>query len=521
MESPTETEALPRKPTQRLERLHVAVRDALRRRVESCARLLDDAGVGARASLGRDTSGVVSQAESGDATCLEKLSDGMAALQLGTGVGVAALQQGHGAVVPAVSTQLASQLKLLYQFEVNRVECLLELLTSSRLVPTTFTADARALMLGVKAGDPACLEALLELGADVNGGDNQLLLKALHRCRYLTTHLPHAVSRNCPDAVSEFETITRILIEKGADVNALGDGGRWTPLLCTVCVKPENMQQKLIAAGANVNQANRFGLTPIMLTIDMYLKQVYPNLEMLVRFHGLVLAGADVNKPDMHGSTPLLLTLLPPEETEDPFWDTDLTHPPVERIEVVMKQLLAVGADVNAANARGVTPLRAALRSGVSVAPLLARGADVNQTVSTRGRCLPPHTLISEALLTGSVANLRLVLRHGARVDVSYVVTLGGRHSLRRSVHLLTLAHVAGQPVQLLMAEGGDTRAALQGVIPTYEEQVATPRSLQAQSRHAIRVAMVTASDVNLFVRVPQLPLPKALKEYVLYGLSV
>lgn len=52
------------------------------------------------------------------------------------------------------------------------------------------------------------------------------------------------------------------LIERGADVNAVNDGG-WTPLHHAIEKGHENVVRMLIGAGANVNVRQNDGWTPL------------------------------------------------------------------------------------------------------------------------------------------------------------------------------------------------------------------------------------------------------------------
>jgi ankyrin repeat protein len=78
--------------------------------------------------------------------------------------------------------------------------------------------------------------------------------------------------------------------------------------------------------------------------------------------------------------------------------------------------LLAAGADVNAANELGVTPLHLACTNGSAAmaARLLGRGARVNETATTTGT-----TALMTCARSGSLEAVRALLAHGAPPDVA------------------------------------------------------------------------------------------------------
>lgn len=110
-----------------------------------------------------------------------------------------------------------------------------------------------------------------------------------------------------------------------------------------------------------------------------------------------------------------------------------------------VKRLVAAGADVNAPDALGSTPLLMAAWSGnTEIASfLVAHGADVN--------ALQPQThstALEYAVLTGRTAMVQLLLQAGARIDTRY----------RDNQTILQIAAAAGNPqiVSLLLAAGMD-----------------------------------------------------------------
>ncbi len=100
----------------------------------------------------------------------------------------------------------------------------------------------------------------------------------------------------------------------------------------------------LIAAGANVNEANADGNTPL------HIAACWKNIDTTA---ALTTAGADVNKTDRYGNTPLYNAA---------YWGN------IDVIQV----LTEAGADVNTTNQYGITPLhKAAIRRNTSVVKAL------------------------------------------------------------------------------------------------------------------------------------------------------
>ena len=174
-----------------------------------------------------------------------------------------------------------------------------------------------------------------------------------------------------------------IAAKLGADVNAKDKLGR-TPLHQAARKGRKEITELLIAEGADVNAKHEEGWTPL------HLAAVYGNKEIVEL---LIAKGADVNAKDEDGRTPLdwaiggnhketadLLrkhggkTAKPSISIHDAALDGN--------IEAV-KEHLAAGADVNAKNRSGWTPLHQAAWRGRNeiVELLIAEGADVNAKI--------------------------------------------------------------------------------------------------------------------------------------------
>src|SRR5437867_1602232 len=239
--------------------------------------------------------------------------------------------------------------------------------------PTGFTA----LLFAVRAGSIEATKALLDAGADVNDtlSDGQSALVVA-------------------TANAHWE-LADVLLDRGADPNAAGAG--WNALHQTVRsrrpnlgytpgpvatgnVDSINVVKKMVARGININarmtkngmkdgqrnRVNRLGATAFFLaakTTDLEVMKVLAD------------AGADARIPSADGTTPLMVAagLAMWYVGEDAG---SLAGQEDEVLEAV-KMSVAMGNDVNAANAAGETPMHGAAFRGVNavVEFLVEKGA--------------------------------------------------------------------------------------------------------------------------------------------------
>jgi ankyrin repeat protein len=201
--------------------------------------------------------------------------------------------------------------------------------------------------------------------------------------------------------VLQNQLVTDTLLGMGANANA--NDHRGDPLIITaMSVGSGPATMALIKAGANPNARDTTGKS--VLSYAVYLKQ--PEI-----IAALIAKGADVNAPSEAGdggnpASPLFMAIKA----------GDLA---------VVQQLIAAGANVNALDGKGSTPLhRAVLVQPAEyatslVTTLLRAGADANAMRPNGGA--PLHNLIfgADKLAPAAVAQLATLLaQHGADVNL-------------------------------------------------------------------------------------------------------
>ncbi|KAF7502472.1 hypothetical protein GJ744_005687 [Endocarpon pusillum] len=247
------------------------------------------------------------------------------------------------------------------------------------------------------------------------------------------------------------ETVVRLLLTYGADVNAKGQRGG-TALQGAADRGDEAVVRLLLAHGADVNAKDQSGGTALQ-------EAAIGGHKAVVRL--LLAHGADVNTKSERGRTALqgaavrgheavvrlLLAHGADVNAKDQSGGTALQGAAARGDEAVVQLLLAHGVDVNAKSERGVTALQGAADRGdeAVVRLLLAHGVDVNAK-SERG-----GTALQVAADRGHKAVVRLLLAHGADVNAK---GQEGRTALQEAAFRGDKA-----VVQLLLAHGADVNA--------------------------------------------------------------
>ena len=314
-----------------------------------------------------------------------------------------------------------------------------------------------ALIWAAGQGHTRAVQVLAEHGANVNAR-SAVFSKSERGAAFSTvirggfTPLLFAAREGAVDVV-------QVLIERGAELN-LGDPDGVTPLMEAIINAHYDLAAFMIDKGANVNQVDAVGRGPLFAAVDMHTIEWTPNrpapkpsgdLDSVGMVKLLLDRGANVNAqlsgqapvrkgdsyPDpvlIAGATPflraakgadhVLLPLLlakgadPNLETKNHttalmaasgvYWRDASSRAPESDAAEVIKICLARGADVNAANDEGKTPLHgAAARGSNAIAQLLVdHGANL---FAKNGK---GHTPLDEAVVGGNYSNGATGERH-------------------------------------------------------------------------------------------------------------
>ena len=156
------------------------------------------------------------------------------------------------------------------------------------------------------------------------------------------------------------KAIAAYLLENNA-ITSVQDSSGATPLHEAVRYGNLEIARMLLDAGANINAKDNLGKTPIMLIIPQ--NKINETYQLLIRYR------ADLNQADTYGDTVLHTATM------------------LRAGSSVIKTLTSNGADINARNKEGVTPLTIAIQSEDinTIKYLTANGANIH-TQDTHGK---------------------------------------------------------------------------------------------------------------------------------------
>ena len=227
----------------------------------------------------------------------------------------------------------------------------------------------------------------------------------------------------------------RALIDRGADPNAEDDAGD-SALMLAVWHGDADLVSRMLARGGDAKHANEFGATALHWAIDDVDKT-----------RALLAAGADPNAPDRLGNTPLELAAGR------------------DGGAAIVSLMLEHGGDAKKVDSD--------LGAGDAAAPLLARGAN-------------PTSAILAAAIRGNVATLQVLIDH--HVDVNAVGNLG------MTALMWAAQNGHRDAVTLLLAHGADPN-----IVESFNKSTAL---MQAVASERADTAIVKALlDANADVR--------------------
>ena len=238
-----------------------------------------------------------------------------------------------------------------------------------------------ALMMAAKANQSAIVELLLAAGADIEKTDfigQTALIYAVRGIPLILVPTSHPISLSPVIA----------LIGAGADVNIAQHGGQFsagfTPLLYAANGLRVELVDLLLEAGANVNQTDVTGQTPLMLASQRKTDKDDSKIAISV-IKTLLEAGADVNQTDAIGQTALIFAAqgrsvpfievlvaaganINAAQSQDsrfgiPAGSTVLMNAVVYRNPDAVRYLLSVGVMTKLKNAKGQTAIQIALEN--------------------------------------------------------------------------------------------------------------------------------------------------------------
>jgi ankyrin repeat protein len=276
----------------------------------------------------------------------------------------------------------------------------------------------------------------------------------------------------------------QMLVEAGADVNAANDFGA-TPLMW--CAGDERKVRYLLGKGANVNARSKLGRTPLLIAAT-YDGSIGIVREMLAK-------GADVKAADEGGMTVL----------ESAAGNNNIE---------VARLLIAKGAPVDTHDGLGVTPLIQGAWSGGPngdmVRLMIEHGADVNaatgdvlDTAKNGPLRIGRLTALQVAAGIGNYEAVEALVKAGAKIDArdirdttALVFAVATDHADPRIVRLLVGRGAAREPAIPLAKRYGNPGVLAELSIPP-EKPAAEPVRDARSPREAIEKALALSQPAS------------------------
>ncbi|KAL7781716.1 hypothetical protein V8C43DRAFT_319567 [Trichoderma afarasin] len=194
--------------------------------------------------------------------------------------------------------------------------------------------------------------------------------------------------------------IAKLLVEKGADIEAKDNNYGQTPLLWAAKSGHEALIKLLVEMGADIEVKDKHGQTPLLWAARNgreALIKLLSGHEAIAKL--LVEKGADIKAKDIYGQTPL-------------FWAAAGGH------EAIVKLLVEKGADIKVKDKYGQMPLFwAAERGHEAIVKLLVEmGADIKAKDKYSQTPLLSATPLLWAAKSGHEALIKLLVEMGADI---------------------------------------------------------------------------------------------------------